>query len=40
MGSQLSICMGEMGYIVCRTAVPVPYKAGESVGRVLDDTVL
>lgn len=32
--------MGEMGYMLCSTGVPVPYRLGESEGRVLDDTVL
>lgn len=29
-----------MGYMVCNTGGPVPYRAAESVGRVLDDTLL
>lgn len=40
VGARLSICMGEMGYMLCSTAVPVPYRTGESVGRVVEDTVL
>lgn len=40
VGEWLSIWMGEMGYMLCNTGVPVPYRLGESVGRVLEDTVL
>lgn len=40
VGARLSICMGDRGYMLCSTGVPAPYRPGESVGRVLEDTVL
>lgn len=40
VGVRLSTCLGEMGYMLCSTGVPVPYRLGESVGRVPEETVL